>query len=110
MKNITHKQWKQKVVDANKPVFVDFWASWCGPCGVISPIINQLANEYKEKVIFVKVDVDQNRDLVSQYKIQSIPTLMIFRDGQSISQMMGMAPKKSIQKFIDKNIHVEVLS
>jgi len=107
MRNITQEQWEQ-VVDSDKPVFVDFWATWCGPCRMVSPIVEELAKEYEGKVDFVKVDVDQNRELASKYNIFSIPTLAIFRNGQVVAQTAGAASKESIRTYIDKNIQTEV--
>jgi len=108
MKNITNEQWKQEVVNSDKPVFVDFWATWCGPCRMVSPIVEELAKEYEGKVNFVKVDVDQNRDLASKYNIFSIPTLAIFRNGEVVAQEAGASSKESIRNYIDKNIQTEV--
>jgi len=108
MRNISQEQWEQEVVNSDKPVFVDFWATWCGPCKIISPIVEELAKEYEGKVDFVKVDVDQNRELASKYNIFSIPTLAIFRNGQVVAQTAGAASKESIRTYIDKNIQTEV--
>jgi len=107
MRNISQEQWEQEVVNSDKPVFVDFWATWCGPCRIVSPIVEELAKEYEGKVDFVKVDVDQNRELASKYSIFSIPTLAIFRNGQVVAQAAGAASKESIRTYIDKNIQTE---
>ena len=108
MKNITKEQWEQEVTNSDKPVFVDFWATWCGPCSMVAPIVEELAKEYEDKVNFVKVDVDQNEELASKYNIFSIPTLAIFRNDQVVSQAAGAASKESIRNFIDKNIQTEI--
>ena len=108
MKNISKEQWEQEVINSDKPVFVDFWATWCGPCGIVAPIVEELAKDYEGKVNFVKVNVDQNKELASKYNIFSIPTLAIFRNGQVVSQADGAASKESIRNFIDKNIQTEV--
>ena len=108
MKNITKEQWEQEVTNSDKPVFVDFWATWCGPCNIVAPIVEELANEYEDKVNFVKVDVDQNKELASQYNIFSIPNLVIFRNGEVIAQHAGAASKESIRNYIDTNISAEV--
>ncbi len=107
MRNISQEQWEQEVVNSDKPVFVDFWATWCGPCRIISPIVEELAKEYEGKVNFVKVDVDQNRELARENNISSIPTLAIFRNGQVVAQAAGAASKESIRTYIDKNIQME---
>ncbi len=107
MKDITNEQWEKEVITSDKPVFVDFWATWCGPCQMVSPIVEELAKEYENKVNFVKVDVDQNKELASKYNIMSIPTLAIFRNGQVIAQAAGAASKESIRAYIDKNIQTE---
>ncbi len=108
MKNITKEQWEQEVTNSDKPVFVDFWATWCGPCSIVAPIVEELAEEYEDKVNFVKVDVDQNKELASKYNIFSIPTLVIFRNGQLVSQAAGAVSKESIRNYINKNIQTEV--
>ena len=108
MNEVTSEQWKQKVLNSDKPVFVDFWAEWCGPCRMISPIVEELSKEYEGKVNFVMVNVDQNRDLASKYNIFSIPTLAIFRNGEVVAQAAGASSKESIRNYIDKNIQTEV--
>ncbi len=108
MNEITSEQWKQKVLNSDKPVFVDFWAEWCGPCRMVSPIVEELSKEYEGKVNFVKVNVDQNRDLGSKYNILSIPTLAIFRNGEVVAQTAGASSIESIRNYIDKNIGTEV--
>ena len=104
MKDITKEQWRQEVIDSNKPVFVDFWTTWCPPCKTISPIIDELEKEFKEKVYFFKIDVDQNRELVSKYNIISVPTLAIFDKGEMIDYQVGAASKESIKSYINKYI------
>ncbi len=108
MNEVTSEQWKQQVLNSDKPVFVDFWAEWCGPCRMISPIVEELSKEYEGKVNFVKVNVDQNRDLASKYNIFSIPTLAIFRNGEVVAQAAGASSIESIRNYIDKNIVTEV--
>ncbi len=108
MNEITSEQWKQQVLNSDKPVFVDFWAEWCGPCRMVSPIVEELSKEYEGKVNFVKVNVDQNRDLASKYNILSIPTLAIFRKGEVVAQTAGASSIESIRNYIDKNIGTEV--
>ncbi|MCH7648218.1 MAG: thioredoxin [Thaumarchaeota archaeon] len=101
------QQFEQDVLNSNHPVFVDFWATWCGPCQMVSPIVEELAKEYEDIVNFVKVDVDQNKELASKYNILSIPTLAIFRNGQVVAQAAGARSKESIRNYIDKNIQTE---
>ena len=108
MKNISKEQWEQEVTNSDKAVFVDFWATWCSPCSVVAPIVEELAKEYQGKVNFVKVDVDQNKELASKYNIFSIPTLAIFRNGQLVSQAAGAVSKESIRNYINKNTQTEV--
>ena len=104
MRSITKEQWDQEVLNSDKPVFVDFWAPWCGACSIVAPVVEELANEYDSKVNFVKVDVDQNKKLASKYNVLSIPNLAIFRNGQVIAQLTGAASKESLKKYIDMHI------
>ncbi len=108
MKEITKEQWEQDVINSDKPVLVDFWAEWCGPCSIVAPIVEELSKEYEGKVNFVKVDVDQNKELASKYNIYSIPTLAIFSNGQAVAQATGVASKESLRNYINKNIQTEV--
>ena len=106
MKEITStQQFEQEVLKSTTPVFVDFWAEWCGPCRAVSPAVEELSTEYKEKVDFVKVNVDENNELAQKYNIFSIPTLAIFDNGKVIAQAAGAASKDSIRSYIDRNVN-----
>ena len=106
MKEITStQQFEQEVLNSSKPVFVDFWAEWCGPCRMVSPTVEELSGEYEGKVDFVKVNVDQNNELSQKYGIFSIPTLAIFENGKVIAQTAGAASKDKIRSYIDSNIN-----
>ena len=106
MKNITKEQWDQEVLNSDKPVFVDFWATWCEPCIKVAPILEDLVKEYDGKVNFVKVDVDQSKELASKYNVLSIPNLAIFRNGQVLAQLVGAQSKESLRNYIDMHIFV----
>ncbi len=107
MKEVNGKeQWQNEVINSEKPVFVDFWAEWCGPCRIVSPTVEELSKEYNDKVNFVKVNVDENNELASKYNVFSIPTLAIFRDGKIIAQTAGAASKESLRTYIDKHVFV----
>ncbi len=106
MKEITSaEQFEAEVLNSANPVFVDFWAEWCGPCRAVSPTVEELSGEYKGKVDFVKVNVDQNNDLAQKYSIFSIPTLAIFANGKVIAQSAGATSKDKIRSYIDSNIN-----
>ena len=100
------EQWQNEVINSDKPVFVDFWAEWCGPCRMVSPTVEELSKEYTGKVNFVKVNVDDNNELASKYNVFSIPTLAIFRNGQVVAQTAGAASKESLKTYIDKHVFV----
>ncbi|UCD21813.1 MAG: thioredoxin [Chloroflexota bacterium] len=90
------------VLQSKSPVMVDFWAQWCGPCLATAPILEELAKEYAGKIDFAKVDVDANGPLAAKYGIASIPTMLVFKGGQPVQQIMGYRPKKELQKVLDE--------
>ncbi len=96
------KTWETDVINSPVPVFVDFWAEWCGPCRMVSPVVEELASEYDGKVNFVKVNVDEANELASRYNVFSIPTLAIFSKGQVVSQQVGAASKESYKNMIER--------
>jgi len=96
------KSWEVNVVNSDIPVFVDFWAEWCGPCRMVSPMVEELANDYEGKVKFVKVNVDEANELASKYNVFSIPTLIILNKGEIVGQQVGAASKESYKSMIDR--------
>ena len=92
-------------INKNKIVIVDFWAPWCGPCKMTSPIIEQLASEYAGKVVFAKLNVDNNQRTAQKYSVQGIPTLLLFKDGQLIDRLVGAVPKSYIESKIKSHIY-----
>jgi len=103
-KPVNSKDWEKEVLNSQIPVFVDFWAEWCGPCRMVGPVVEELASEYAGKINFVKVNVDENNELASKYNVFSIPTLAIFNKGQIITQQIGAASKSSYKNMIDKTL------
>lgn len=90
------------VLKANKPVLVDFWAEWCGPCRALGPILEELATEFGAKATVLKVNVDENPELAQQYGIRGIPTMIFFKNGQAAKTLVGMQPKEEIKKSLEE--------
>jgi thioredoxin 1 len=99
---IEEAKFEESVLKASLPVLVDFWAPWCGPCRMVAPVVEELAKEYEGKVSFVKVNVDNNQKVAGQYGVMSIPTLILFKDGKPVANVVGFRPKDELKKSLDK--------
>ena len=101
------KSWETDVLNSEKPVFVDFWAQWCGPCRMVGPVVEELAGDYDGKVNFVKVNVDNAQEIAQKYNVFSIPTLLLLNKGEIIAQQVGAGSKETYQNMIDLSlIHI----
>ena len=98
---VNDKSFDETVIKASVPVLVDFWAPWCAPCHMVAPVVEELANEYEGKANFVKVNVDGAPMIAARYGIQSIPTLILFKDGKPMQQIVGFRPKSELKKHLD---------
>ena len=103
-KNISDAEFDQEVIKSNIPVFVDFWAEWCGPCKIVAPVLDELAKEYDGKIKFVKVNVDENPQNAGRFGVQSIPNMKIFKGGSIVDEIIGAAPKEQFKQVLDKNL------
>lgn len=104
MVHTSDASFEQDVLKADGPVLVDFWAAWCGPCKMIAPVLDELSQEYGDKIKICKMDVDANKETPAKFNIRGIPTLMIFKDGNAESTKVGALSKTQLKEFIDANI------
>lgn len=100
----TDANFEQEVLKSDKPVLVDFWAEWCGPCRMVGPIVEELTGDYEGKAKIGKVDVDSNPEVSMRYGIRSIPSLLVFKNGEIVDQVIGVVPKTTLQKSLDSQI------
>jgi thioredoxin 1 len=100
--DVTDGSFETEVLKSDKPVLVDFWAPWCGPCRMVAPVVEELADEYSERVKFFKLNTDDNMNTAATYGIRSIPTLLMFKSGQLVDQIIGFRPKGDLKRVIDK--------
>ncbi len=98
---ITDGNFDEMVLQSDKPVIIDLWAEWCGPCRIIGPIINEISEEYKDKIVAGKLDVDSNPDIPGKYGIRNIPTVLFFKNGEIADKQVGAVPKASIVKKLE---------
>ncbi|AIN81997.1 MULTISPECIES: thioredoxin [Corynebacterium] len=101
---VTANTFKSDVLESDKPVLVDFWAEWCGPCKKIAPVLDEVATELDGKAVIAKVNVDEERALAGMFQIMSIPSLLLFKDGKKVEEIRGIRPKGEITALIEKHL------
>ena len=101
---VTDSTFKQEVLESSVPVLVDFWAPWCGPCRMVAPVVDEIAQQYEGQIKVVKINTDDNPNVASQYGIRSIPTLMIFKEGERVDMVVGAVPKSTLSNTLEKHL------
>lgn len=104
VKHVNKEEFENMLKESTLPVVCDFWATWCGPCRMLAPVLDELSEEYSDKAVFVKVDVDDNEELAAKYEIRSIPDVIVFKNGEVVDSNLGFVPKAGMKAFLDKNL------
>ncbi len=104
---VTDSTFESEVLEADEPTLVDFWASWCGPCKMVAPVVEEIANEYSDQLRVAKMDVDSNHQTPSNYGIQGIPTLILFKDGEEAARIVGFRPKDGMMKELKPHLGLD---
>ena len=104
VRHISDAEFESAVLQSPVPVFIDFWAPWCGPCRIVGPIVDELATQYAGRLSVVKINVDDNPAVAQQFMVSSIPTMMVFKGGQLVDRALGAMPKAELQKLIERNL------
>ena len=102
--SITDSTFQQEVIDSKIPVLVDFWAPWCGPCRMVAPVVDEVATQYDGQLKVVKVNTDESPTIAKEYSIRSIPTLIIFKNGKVVEQVVGAVPKTTLTNAVEKHL------
>lgn len=102
--HVSTKNWEAEVIGSDKPVFVDFWAEWCGPCRMVGPAVEQIGKTMSGKIKVAKLNVDENQEIAIKYGVRSIPSLILFKGGKEIGRTVGAAPKETYIKFIENSL------
>lgn len=104
VKHVNEEEFNKLIGESKLPVFCDFWATWCGPCKMLAPVMDKISDEFEGRAEFVKVDVDENESLAMKYGIQSIPAVMCFVNGEKKDESIGFVPFNAMQEFVEKNL------
>jgi thioredoxin 1 len=104
LSSVQDSDFQQVVLESEKPVVVDFWAPWCGPCRMVSPLVEELSHEYGDSMLFVKMNTDENEETMINYGVTSIPTLIVFSGGRELNRIVGFAPKDQLKRQIERSL------
>ncbi len=104
VKELSESNFEAEVLQSDRPVLIDFWAPWCGPCRMVGPIVEELAAENADSVVIGKVNIDDNQTLATNYQVSSIPTLMVFKGGEVVDRFVGVQPKNRLQQALDQAV------